>query len=112
MALPVQYGTPVQGADAISQLQADRTQPTQNELYLVDNLFQQNKSTMNLLAQESKDLVLIAVLFILFSLPSVVTMMGKMISIMNGSEYISIFIRALCVVILFWLIKYFYLSRS
>lgn len=108
----IQYGVPVSGADPIVQLPADQTQPSHNEIRLVESLFKENKSTIDVIAGESKDIVLIACLFILFSLPQVSTMMEKFVPIMVNSIYISVLIRAVCVVVLYWLIKNFYLSRK
>ena len=57
--------------DPISQLPVDQSQPSNNELQIVNSLFTKHKSTMDTLVEEAKDSVLIGALFIAFSLPLV-----------------------------------------
>jgi hypothetical protein len=102
----------IKGSDQIAQLPADHTQPSHNELQIVNTLFKENKSTMDVLALEAKDSVIIGALFVVFSLPQVDELLHRFIPLTSNSPYASVFIKALCFMVLYWFIKHFYLSRQ
>jgi hypothetical protein len=98
----------------IENLPLDKTYiPTQNERAIVDSLFGvQNKSVLNKIVNELKDLVLIAILFILFSLKNVDEFIQKVIPASQNSLYILLLIKTIAFVTIFWIFKNFYLSQS
>jgi hypothetical protein len=98
--------------DHITQLPVDKNQPSDQELQIVNTLFTQHKGSMDSLAEEGKDLLIIAILIIIFSLPQVDKLFNKFVPVTQKSPYILFALRAVTVVIIYWLIKYFYLSRS
>jgi hypothetical protein len=101
-------------SDDIENLPLDKTYiPTQNERAIVDSLFGvQNKSVLNKIVNELKDLVLIAILFILFSLKNVDEFIQKVIPASQNSLYILLLIKTIAFVTIFWIFKNFYLSQS
>ena len=98
--------------DPISKLPVDQSQPTSNELQIVNSLFTKHKSTMNTLIEESKDSVIIGLLFVVFSLPVVDDFVKRFVPMAEKSPYILVAIKAVAVMALYWLIKHFYLARK
>jgi len=114
MSIPVQYTQSQQismDGDPIAQLPVDQTPPSNTEVQIIDALFRQNRGTMNTLATELKDSLLVAFLFILISLPPIVGLIQRFVPITANSQYILFLIQGLIAGVLFWLIKHFYLSR-
>ena len=98
--------------DPIAQLPVDQSQPSHNELQIVNTLFTKHKSTMDVLLEEAKDSVIIGVLFVIFSIPLVDSLIKRVLPITEKSPYILIGIKAIAVMAFYWLIKHFYLSRK
>jgi hypothetical protein len=101
----------IENADIISQLPSDKTQPSHNELKIINSLFK-NNNLMTSLFIEVKDSFLVGILVVLFSLSQVDYFIKSFLPITEKSPYILILIKAISAMILFWLIKYFYLSRK
>lgn len=102
----------VQSADIIAQLPVDETQPTHNELRIVNTLFKDHQNTVNKLANEAKDSVIIGILFVVFSLPQLDEIIGRFYPTTQKSPYLLIFVKVLIIMVLFWVVKHFYLSRK
>jgi uncharacterized membrane protein YbjE (DUF340 family) len=98
--------------DPIAQLPVDQSQPTSNELQIVNTLFTTHKNIMDTIVEEAKDSLLIGFLFIVFSLPVIDNLIKRVLPMSEKSSYILIAIKALAVMALYWLIKHFYLSRK
>ena len=98
--------------DYISHLPVDTNPPSDREQVIVDTLFTQHKSTMNSLYNESKDSIVVGILFILFSLPQVNDIIYKIVPSAQTSLYVTVAIKALSMMILYWVIRHFYLSRK
>lgn len=110
----VTYGTShIESSDVgddINSLPTDQLAASEEDLRLVDTLFKKNDKTLRKLAVEFKDLFIIGILYIIFSLPQTDTLIQK-IPIAANSPYILVGIKTLAFMILFWIIKYFQLSR-
>jgi len=103
---------PIQDADIISNLPADRNKPTENEMHIVNTLFHQDSSMMDALANESKDSMIIGVLFVLLVLPQTDEMIKKYVPSAENSPYVLIGVKVAIIMAGFWCIKHFYLSRK
>lgn len=113
MQNPVQYSESQQIAgDLIEQLPSDTSVPSHNEIRLVDQFFQQKKSLIDRIFNHTKDMIILAGLFILFSLPFVDTIIKKVITIASTSLYILIGVKTLLFVIVYFIIKNIYLVRK
>lgn len=97
--------------DIIEHLPSDQTVPSHNEIRLVDTLFQQKKSIVEKILTNSKDILIIGILFVIFSLPSVDDLIKKFITITENSTYILVGIKALLFMIVYFIVNNFYLSR-
>ena len=108
--------TPIQQiplGDDINTLPVDKNPPSVNEIHLVNSLFnEQDKGILNTILIEGKDAILVGILFILFSLPQVDELLFKILPSSQNSIYILLGIKAILITIVWWVIKYFYLSRK
>ena len=98
--------------DSIFELPIDQSLATRDEMQIIDTLFTKNASTLNKLAVEAKDPIIIGVLFVILSLPMVDNLITKFVPITNKSPYILVGVKALAIMVFYWLIKHFYLSRT
>ena len=99
-------------ADRIDVLPTNQTQPSHNELQIVDTLFKNHGAEVNSIVNESKEAMLIGILFILFSLPQVSDLIQKFLPISRDSFYFLLLAKALMLMLVYWLIKNFWLSRK
>ena len=102
---------PQQG-DFIDQLPADTSVPSHNEIRIVDQLFQQKKGIFDKILHQTKDIVILGILFIVFSLPFIDELITKFITIARTSHYILIGVKALLFVLAYFIIKNLYLVRK
>ena len=109
---PTVQGVQGHTGDLISQLPVDQSQPTNNELQIVNSLFTEHRSTMHTILNEAKDSIFIGMLFVIFSLPLADSLLKRVLPITDKSPYILVAIKACCVMALYWLLKHFYLSRK
>jgi hypothetical protein len=97
--------------DAIAQLPVDQNPPSNTEVQIIDTLFKQHRSTMDIIVEESKDALLVAFLVILVSIPQTNSLINRFIPITINSPYILLLVKGLAAAMLYWLVKHFYLSR-
>jgi len=105
-------GNEAPDGDLITQLPIDQHQPTPHEVQIIDTLFKKHKGTMDVMFEEAKDSIIVALVIILFCLPQVDATIQKLLPITHKSPYILMLIKALAAGVLFWLLKHFYLSRK
>ena len=98
--------------DPITGLPVDQELPQHNEVEIVNTLFKKNRSAFDVVLEDSKDALLVGVLVILFCLPQIDVLIGKVIPITSTSPYVLLLTKGAIAVAAFWLIKYFYLSRK
>lgn len=111
--MSVQYNhntTPQPVGDLIINLPVDNNTPSSSEIQLMNTLFEKHRGTINIVAEESKESLIIAIIVILFSLPQINEIITKLSPI--DSEYINLLIKGVSAGVLFWLIKHFYLSKK
>lgn len=101
-----------QNADPISTLPTNQTQPSYNELKIVDTLFKEHRGSMNKIVEEGKESVIVGILFVIFSLVPVDELIKRLLPITQNSSYILILFKVLLVIVFYWVIKNFWLSRN
>ena len=67
---------------------------------------------MNSIFLEAKESLIVGILFVIFSIPVVDSVIKRFIPSANNSSYILLLIKILLVMLLFWVLKHFYLSRK
>ena len=98
--------------DAIDQLPADMSVPSHNEIRIVDQLFHQKKGIFDRIMGQTKDIVVLGGLFIIFSLPFIDTLIRKFVTAASTSPYILIGIKTLLFVFAYFIINNLYLARK
>ena len=99
-------------SDLISDLPVDKNEPTPSEIQIIDTIFKKHKKTMNSIFLEAKESLIVGILFVIFSIPVVDSVIKRFIPSANNSSYILLLIKILLVMLLFWVLKHFYLSRK
>ena len=98
--------------DPILQLPVDKNIPMPNEVHIIDTLFKKHKGAMNMIFEEGKDSIIVALLIIASCLPQIDQTFQKILPITQKSPYFLFVGKGLLFGLLFWLIKHFYLSRK
>ena len=103
----------VNSVDLIKDLPVDKVQPSPEELQMMDMLFKNSSSPgMNNLFKEIKEALFVGILFILFSIPQIDSLINNFIPVTQNSIYILILIKALFVMGLYWIVKHLYLAKK
>lgn len=110
--IPYNNQEPTQVGDIIEHLPSDQTIPSHNEIRLLDTLFKKEQGIMVKLLKNIKDILIIGLLFVFFSLPPVDDIIKKFISITNTSEHILIGVKAILVMLLYFLITNIALAQK
>jgi hypothetical protein len=101
------------GGDSINGLPMNKNPTNAKELNIVNSLFNEpNKTTLQCMMVDIKDTLLIAILFILFSLPQIDGIIQRLVPPSSKSIYILLVIKSLLIASAWWVIRYFYLSRQ
>lgn len=98
--------------DIITDLPDDQTTPSYNELKLVDTLFTKKKSVFDRILESTKDLLIMGIFFVIFSLPQIDEIIKKIIPITNKSFYILVGIKSVFFMLSYFIIKNLYLVRK
>jgi len=99
--------------ELIEELPLDKTTThNQEQIKIANMLFAENEGTINVLAREMKEGLIICGLFILFESEYVNEMIRKFVPSANGSYMILIGVKSIMVVLLFYVIKNFSLARK
>ena len=99
-------------SDPIDSLPTDQTLPSHSEVQIVDALFKQKQSTMNKILSETKDVLFVGFLFIIFSLPQLDDLIRKLVPSASTSPYILLLIKTLAFMGIYFLVKNLYLVRK
>lgn len=97
--------------DFISQLPTDKNPPTNTEVQIIDTLFK-NHSSMNKIITHMKDIFLVIILVIIFSLNQTDEFINKTIPATVNLPYTLLLVKGMLAGLIFFVIKYFYLSRK
>jgi hypothetical protein len=99
-------------SDDLSTLPTDKNNPSDVDKQLADTIFGEQLSFPQKLLKECKDMFILGLLFVVLSLPQLDQLIKKFVPMTNNSIYILILIKALVIMVLYWIINHFYLSRK
>jgi hypothetical protein len=99
-------------ADNLQYLPTNKLSPSPTDLHLTDQIFGPETTFTTKFISEGKESIIIGLLFIIFSLPQIDELIKKILPIARNSVYFLILIKSLLFMIIFWLIKNFYLSKK
>lgn len=98
--------------ELIDSLPMDKeTVHSDQQIQLANMLFKENEGTLNVLARELKDGIIIAFLFVLFESQQVTDLIKRFFPSSNASYLFLVGIKSTLVVLLFYLIKNFALAK-
>lgn len=101
-----------QMGDMIENLPADNSVLSHNEIRIVDQLFQKKKGLFDRILSNTKDILIIGALFVLFSIPHVDNIIKKFVAVSNNSQYILLGVKAVLFMITYFIVKNMYLVRK
>lgn len=102
----------MQQFDNIESLPVDTKEPTPTELKIVNSLFKSNKTQFKLVLSEFKSTLILGILYIIISNSYSNNILEKYIPVLEKSEMYNLILKAVLLMISFWLINNFYLSRK
>lgn len=91
--------------DIIDQLPVDQSLPTHDEINLINNIFKKEKTNIQKICAEFKDIIYIGIIYILFSIPYIDTLIHSLIPLSFTYPYILLLIKAILFMILYWVSK-------
>lgn len=97
--------------EPLQNLPTNDTEPTNDELMILEKLFK-NKQGTKIIFNELKDTFLVGILFILFSTSYIDDIIFKVYPGARNSKYITFIVKIAIIMILFWVINNFALSRN
>ena len=98
--------------DVLSSLPVDETVPNHNEIQVLETLFKEKHSGISRILENTKDVLIVGILFIFFSLDQVDEIIHKIFPSSKNSPYITLGIKTLAFMLLYFVIKNWYLSRK
>ena len=104
-------GMNINNGDSIDSLPVDQTILSHNEEQIANMIFKQQKSNFDKLLSGSKDVFMLGILFMIFSLKQVDGVIHKFIPCTRNSEYIFLLVKTILFTVIFFLIKNLYLAR-
>jgi hypothetical protein len=111
----VQFNEPILSpelfGDSIETLPSDQNPPTHNEIKMVETLFKENKSTIDIILADAKNIIFMGLLFIILSTPQVDDLIKKFV-VAAESPYILILIKAILFMFIYFIINNLYLARK
>lgn len=97
--------------DLISNIPDDNSIPSHTELEIIDKLFHKNKTIFETILMKTKDILIIGILFILFSLKPIDDIIKRFVKSSETSVYILIGVKSILFMLTFFIVKNIYLVR-
>lgn len=98
-------------ADSIESLPTDKNSPSNVEIQIMDTLFQK-KAIFDTVLNATQEVLIAGILYIILSLPQIDDYIKKFVVVANTSPYILLGVKCLIFMILFFVVKNFYLARK
>lgn len=98
--------------DYIKNLPTDTTVVTTNEMNIVNTLFQENKKSIKTLCSGTKDIIIAGVLFFVFTLPFINSILGYCLNFVNNSALLMNITKTVIFMVVLFFCQNFFLSRA
>lgn len=98
--------------DFIKNLPTDNTVITTNEMNIMNTLFQENKKNIKTLYSGTKDIIIAGVLFFIFTLPFIDSMLGYCLNFVNNSSLIMNVTKSIIFMVLLFFCQNFFLAKA
>ena len=102
----------MQSADKIETLPIDQTVPSSQEVQLANTFFTSPQTNVQKLLEGTKDVLILGLLFVGFSLPAMDETIQKFFVSAKNSFYVLLLIKTLLFMFSFFIIKNVYLARK
>lgn len=99
------------GGDTLDSLPVDKTNPSHEEMQIVNNFFHEKHSTMTRILSHLKDVMAVGLLFAIFSLPQFDTLLQKWIPSTGESLVMLVLVKTIFFAVAYFLLKNLYLGR-
>jgi hypothetical protein len=103
---------PASQSDLIDNLPTDETDLDKSDLQVINSLFKENKSNVQKFLDESKDMIIVGILFMIFTLPILDSYIIKFFPSSSTSPYILLGIKCILVMASYFILKNLYLVRK
>ena len=97
--------------DSLETLTVDKNSVSVKEAMIADELFPQKITIFGELCSKSKYLVLLIILFVLFSLPQTEEFIVKFYPDVSGKPYVVLALKAVCFALVFFALSNIHLVR-
>lgn len=98
--------------DYIKNLPTDTTVATINEMNIVNTLFQENKKSIKILCSGTKDIIIAGILFFVFTLPFINSILGYCLNFVNNSSLLMNITKTVIFMVILFFSQNFFLSRA
>lgn len=98
--------------DFINNLPTDKNPLSTNEINIVNQIFKKQKTVIEKILSETKDVLGVGLLFLVFCVPQIDNLIKKIITSANNSIYILICVKTCLFMIAYFVIKNIYLARK
>jgi hypothetical protein len=98
--------------DYIKNLPTDTTVATINEMNIVNTLFQENKKSIKTLCTGTKDIIIAGILFFVFTLPFINSILGYCLNFVNNSSLLMNVTKTVIFMVVLFFSQNFFLSRA
>ena len=102
----------MQNADIIDSLPTDQSIPTHSEIQIVDTFFKQRQNALQKIFNGTQDVIIVGLLFVVFSLPQIDDFIKKFAPSTENSPYILMFVKTLLFMFCYFVVKNMYLVRK
>ena len=99
-------------SDRIEGLPTDKNLPTHAEIQIVDALFKQKHTLVQTMLLGMKDVLMVGLLFILFSLPQIDEVIVRFAPATSTSSYILVGVKTVLFMFAYFVVKNSYLVRK
>lgn len=97
--------------DPLTNLPTDKNVPSHQEVKILETFFQE-KNTVEKVLVNSKDVLVIGLFFLLFSLPPADELIKKWLPVTQKSEYLLLGLKTVVFMLAYFIIKNVYLVRK
>jgi hypothetical protein len=91
--------------DYLKDLQVDESKNTEDELNIINNIFKEKKDVKVCVMDQLQNILLIGVLFFIFSLPQIDIIFKRILQKLDNSFYIILILKTILFMIFYYIIK-------
>lgn len=98
--------------DSIDGLPIDQLAPSHTEIQILDTLFREKQGAVNKFLSNSKDVLIVGILFIIFSFSQLDSLIIRFVPSAESSPYMLLILKCLLFMFSYFVLKNWYLARK